>query len=84
MIIVDLAEKLVPDWKPTKLNDLKNITDIVAGGKHSFALSNSGQLYGWGDSTEVSLVVVMFRYIQQEIKVEWYIKAKNEQKHLCT
>lgn len=37
------------------MNDLKNITDIVAGGKHSFALSNSGQLYGWGDSTDGQL-----------------------------
>ena len=50
-----LGRKTVPDWKPTKLNDLKNITDIVAGGKHSFALSNSGQLYGWGDSTDGQL-----------------------------
>lgn len=50
-----LGRKTVPDWKPTKLDNLKNMVDIVAGGKHSFALNSSGQLYGWGDSTDGQL-----------------------------
>ena len=54
---------------PVKLG-LKNITQIVAGGKFSLALDADGQLWGWGDNEYHTISPSNEQYVLTPVKID--------------